>query len=38
MLTLLAEIIAEIAEGTVLAAAVYLVNRAMKHPPHNRKK
>ncbi len=28
----------KVAEGAVLAAAVYLINRGIKHPLHGRKK
>ena len=38
ILSLLATTIAKIAEGAVLAASVYLVNRGVRHPMRSRKK
>ena len=38
ILSVIATTIAQIAEGAVLAASVYLVNRGVKHSTRNRKK
>ena len=38
ILSVIATTIAQIAEGAVLAASVYLVNRGVKHPMQSRKK
>ena len=38
ILSTIAEAAAKVAEGVVLAAAVYLVNRGIRHPLRGRKK